>query len=62
MDRTRTLKIASWTSIAGNLALAALKIVAGAVAGSAAVLADGIDSLSDVAISIITLAASLMIA
>jgi cation diffusion facilitator family transporter len=61
MYRNHLLKIASLISIAGNLALALLKIVAGLLAGSMAVLADGLDSLSDVVISFITLAASIII-
>ncbi len=41
--------------------MASLKIAAGLFAGSAAVLADGLDSISDVIISGITLAASIII-
>jgi cation diffusion facilitator family transporter len=61
MNRNRTLKTASLISIAGNMVLALLKIIAGVLAGSMAVLADGLDSLSDVVISFITLAASIII-
>ncbi len=46
---------ASWISITGNAFLAGLKIVIGLLAGSLAVLADGIDSLSDIITSFITL-------
>ncbi len=62
MDRNKVLKHASFISIAGNFFLAAVKITAGAAAGSMAVIADGLDSLTDVVISFVTLAASFMIA
>jgi cation diffusion facilitator family transporter len=62
MDRNKLLKTASWISISGNLVLAAAKIVAGLVAGSMAVMADGLDSLSDVIISFMTLITSLIMA
>ncbi|MDR2766826.1 MAG: cation diffusion facilitator family transporter [Treponema sp.] len=60
-ERGRIIKIASITALAGNFALSALKISAGIIAGSLAVLGDGIDSLVDVLISIMTLAVSLVI-
>jgi cation diffusion facilitator family transporter len=53
--RQNTIIRASWISIVGNLLLAILKIVAGIISGSLAVVADGIDSASDIATSIITL-------
>lgn len=62
MERVTTIKLASWIAIVGNLALAVLKVGAGVFAGSTAVLADGLDSLSDVVISAVTLAASVIIA
>jgi cation diffusion facilitator family transporter len=62
MSRNTLLKTASWISISGNLLLAAVKIIAGLVAGSMAVTADGLDSLSDVIISMMTLIVSLIMA
>ncbi len=53
--RTQTIIRASWIGIFGNLALAALKIITGFLAGSQAVIGDGIDSFSDVAAYLITL-------
>lgn len=49
------IKKASWISILGNAFLSALKIVIGLISGSLAVVADGIDSASDIVTSIITL-------
>ncbi len=46
---------ASWVSIAGNALLSVLKITVGMIAGSMAVVADGVDSASDILTSIITL-------
>jgi cation diffusion facilitator family transporter len=54
--RQNTIIKSSWISIIGNLFLAILKIVAGIISGSMAVVADGIDSASDIATSVITLA------
>lgn len=54
-QRQNTIVKASWISIIGNLFLALLKIAAGIVSGSLAVVADGIDSASDIATSAITL-------
>jgi len=53
--RQKTIIKASWVSIAGNFLLALLKIVLGILAGSMAVVADGIDSATDIATSFITL-------
>ena len=53
--RTKELKKASWIGIAGNSILSLLKIVIGFISGSFAVIADGIDSLSDVFTYFITL-------
>ncbi len=61
MNRIKILKLASCISIVGNLILALLKIGVGFFSGSMAVIADGFDSLSDVLISTITLAASFVI-
>lgn len=57
-ERLRVLKRASWAGIAGNLILSAIKIVAGLLSGSLAVVGDGIDSLSDVVTSMVTLYAA----
>ncbi|MBN2519125.1 MAG: cation transporter [Bacteroidales bacterium] len=46
---------ASWLAVIGNTFLSVLKIVAGLISGSLAVLADGIDSASDIVTSLITL-------
>ena len=46
---------ASWVSITGNALLAILKITVGMIAGSMAVVADGVDSASDILTSVITL-------
>lgn len=53
----REIKIikASWFAVIGNAILSILKIVIGIFAGSFAVIADGIDSASDVLTSLITL-------
>jgi cation diffusion facilitator family transporter len=54
-ERTKELKRASWIGIAGNSVLSLLKITVGFISGSYAVVADGIDSLSDVFTFFITL-------
>ncbi len=46
---------ASWVSIAGNAVLSIMKITVGMIAGSMAVVADGVDSASDILTSVITL-------
>ena len=52
---------ASYGSIIGNGVLSAAKLVAGAVSGSSAVVSDGIDSASDVAVSaVIAVTAKIM--
>ncbi len=56
--RLKLLKKASWAGIVGNALLSSLKIVAGWISGSLAVVGDGIDSLSDVVTSIVTLYAA----
>jgi len=53
--REKKIITASRISIAGNALLSALKIVVGLAAGSLAVVADGIDSASDILTSLITL-------
>ncbi len=54
-DKQRLIVRASWISVGGNAVLSAAKIVVGALAGSLAVLGDGIDSATDVVISLVTL-------
>lgn len=53
--KEQAIKKASWISIIGNAFLSLLKIVIGFISGSFAVIADGIDSASDIITSIITL-------
>ncbi len=53
--RQKVIIKASWVSITGNFILAVLKIFVGMFSGSLAVVADGIDSASDIATSFITL-------
>ncbi len=55
MDRMKTLRTAAIIAIAGNLVLALAKLAAGTITGSLAVLGDGIDSTTDVCISVLTL-------
>lgn len=54
-DRSRLLKTASIIALAGNAVLAVAKLVIGSVASSLAVVSDGVDSSTDVAIAIMTL-------
>ncbi len=53
--REKKIIRASQVSIAGNATLSLLKIVVGLIAGSLAVVADGVDSASDIITSLITL-------
>ena len=55
-EKNKYIRIAAITAIVGNAVLAILKIVAGALSNSGALIGDGIDSSTDVLISIITLA------
>ncbi len=55
MSRENKIIKASWVAILGNSLLALLKIVLGIVSGSYAVVADGIDSSTDILTSLITL-------
>jgi cation diffusion facilitator family transporter len=50
-----TIVKASWVGVIGNALLSLLKIVVGLISGSLAVIADGIDSASDIVTSLITL-------
>lgn len=54
-DRSSIIIRASWVSVLGNAILAFLKITIGMISGSLAVVADGIDSATDIATSFITL-------
>ncbi|UCH14575.1 MAG: cation transporter [Bacteroidales bacterium] len=54
-SRVKEIKKASLTAIIGNAFLAILKVVVGLIAGSLAVVADGIDSMEDIITSVITL-------
>ncbi len=54
-ERTNRIIKASWIAIGANAALAVMKITIGLVAGSMAVIGDGIDSAGDIATSLITL-------
>ncbi len=58
MSREGKIRKASWISVVGNSILSVLKIVVGIVSGSLAVLADGIDSATDVVASVVTLVAA----
>lgn len=53
--REKRIITTSWIGITGNLILSLLKIIVGIIAGSMAVVGDGIDSASDVVISFMTL-------
>ena len=54
-DREKLIKRISWFGILGNGLLSILKILTGLLAGSMAVIGDGIDSATDVLTSVITL-------
>jgi cation diffusion facilitator family transporter len=56
--REQLLIRASWVSIIGNALLSLAKIIIGLIAGSFAVLADGIDSATDIVTSVVTLIAA----
>lgn len=53
--RVENIIHASWVAVVGNIFLSILKIITGIISGSLAVLADGIDSASDIVTSLITL-------
>jgi cation diffusion facilitator family transporter len=52
-SRNKILVRTSWVSTIGNTILSGTKIVAGYVAGSIAVVGDGVDSATDIAISLV---------
>jgi len=54
-NHSKTIIKASWVGVIGNALLSLLKIVIGIISGSLAVIADGIDSASDIVTSLITL-------
>jgi cation diffusion facilitator family transporter len=60
MDRNTIVRRAATISLIGNAILAGTKIVIGFLAGSLAVVGDGIDSSTDVIISIVALVAAAM--
>ncbi len=53
--RTQIIIKASWVAIIGNAVLSVLKIVIGLISGSISVVADGVDSASDIITSLVTL-------
>ncbi len=53
MNKEQILIRASWVSTIGNVVLSLSKIIVGVVSGSLAVLSDGIDSATDVLISLV---------
>jgi cation diffusion facilitator family transporter len=57
-NRKKILLRTSWISVFGNALLSLLKIAAGIISGSLAVLSDGLDSASDVFTSLIILIAT----
>jgi len=61
-NRQKKLIRVSWVSIVGNAFLSLLKVFAGIVSGSLSVIADGVDSATDVLTSIITLVTARIIA
>lgn len=62
MTREQKIIRASWWAILGNALLAFLKLAAGFISGSYVVIADGIDSVSDIASSLVVLLAARIIA
>jgi len=62
MTREQKIIRASWWAIGGNALLAFLKLTAGFISGSFVVIADGIDSVTDIASSLVVLLAARIIA
>ena len=62
MKREQKIIRVSWWTIGGNALLAFLKLAVGFIAGSYAVIADGIDSVSDLVSSVVVLVAARVIA
>ncbi len=61
MQREKKIIQVSWWAIVGNGILAALKLAIGIISGSFAVIADGIDSTTDIASSLVVLIAAKII-
>lgn len=61
-ERIKQIKIASFVGLIGNLFLSLIKIIGGIFSNSMALIGDGIDSLSDVSISIVTLFTAKLVA
>jgi len=61
-ERARQIERIAWVALGGNLALAAMKILAGLLGDSLALLGDGLDSTTDVAASAVTIFAARVIA
>jgi cation diffusion facilitator family transporter len=61
MMREKKIMRVSWWAITGNAILASLKLVIGFASGSYAVIADGIDSVTDIGSSLIVLLAARVI-
>ena len=62
MQREQKIIRASWWAIVGNGILAVLKLSIGFISGSFALIADGIDSTTDIASSLVVLIAARIIA
>lgn len=62
MTREQKIIRASWWAILGNALLAFLKLAVGYISGSFAVIADGIDSVSDIVSSVVVLVAARIMA
>jgi cation diffusion facilitator family transporter len=62
MNREKKIIRVSWWVLAGNTFLAFLKLTVGFISGSYAVIADGIDSASDIASSVVVLITARIIA
>ena len=54
-EKLKIIKLSAWVAIISNFLLSLLKVFASFASGSAALLADGIDSACDVLISLVTL-------
>jgi cation diffusion facilitator family transporter len=59
--RIRLIRLAGFTALSGNLVLAITKFILGRVSGSIAVLGDAIDTMTDVAIALMTIIVSRII-
>jgi len=61
INRSRLIRTAGYIAFIGNLLLALIKLILGQIAGSLAVVGDGIDSTTDVGIALMTLIISRII-